>query len=114
MTDYSNRTKHDVFMGQRVEGALLTPKQVGYALQFEGTDYFVLKFWERPQVTYYISKNRDSDTNYTVFAKRIEEETRIKFQNPVGSAQLKPDLKTHLELQLPFSRLRAFMSLFPA
>src|ERR1700751_186457 len=98
MTDYSDRTKHDVVMGTKENGALANTRIAGHALNFLGTSYFLLKLWERPKDTYFVAKNRDDEANYTVFAKRIEDGSTVRFQNPVGYARLRDDLKTHLEV----------------
>lgn len=116
MKDFSNRTKHDVVMGRKSAGAILEGRPVGHALNFEGTNYFVLKLWERPKDTYFISRNRDDESSYTVFAKKVEvedESGNVKFQNPIGYARLKNDLRTHLEVTLTLSRVQVYMSLFP-
>lgn len=115
MNDYSNRTKHDLYLPGSETSQEPEMKMAGHALNFEGTNYFLMKLWERPRDTYYLSKNRDGDGTYTLFAKRIDAESGIpaRFQNPVGVGRFRADLKSHIEVSFTLSRVRVYLSLYP-
>ncbi len=107
------RAKHEVVSGKKAAEGLKYSRPVGHALNFEGTEYFILKLWEKPNDTFYVSRNQTHPGSYTVFSKRIEEGSSFRFQNPVGRGSVLDDLKTHLELVFSLSRTRVYLSLFP-
>ena|ERR1700733_4984042 len=113
--EYENtRLKHDIFVGQaEVNGALEGEFQIGYAFKYQDQDYYLIKLWPFPGGTYYLSKNRDNE-RYTVFSKLVETTSGIKFQNPVGYAQLIPDMKDYVEICLRLPKQRVYMSLYPS
>lgn len=113
MENESIRVKHDIFVGQVNDGDLSESFHIGFALKYENVDHYIVKLWPLPGATYYLAKSRDGD-KYTVFTKKIDTEFGIKFQNPVGYAVMKTDLKEYLEISLRFPRQRIYMSLFPA
>jgi hypothetical protein len=86
--------------------------RAGEAFLHEGDDYYVLKLAAFP-FAYYLRKNKNADTNYTVFARRRETPDGVRLQDPVGKASLVEDLKSHLEIQIPILRLNLFMNLYP-
>ena len=111
--DLSNRTLHEVIRGSRF--GLPEGKRYpgGYALHFDETNYYVLKLWFLPGITYYISKNNAEAECHTVYTKKIQEEDgSVRFQNPVGFARGMPN-KEFLEVILPDLAKRYYMSLFP-
>ena len=107
--------KYEVVMGRVIEGTVVDPMLVGFAVQFEDESHYVIRFTMFPNNPYYLSKNRDSQTHYTAFAKQIKEPitNAIRFQNPVGSGRLPNDLKSHLEIYFPLLGTSVFMNLFP-
>ena len=107
--------KYEVVMGRVIEGTVADPMLVGFAVQFEGEAHYVLRFTMFPNNPYYLSKNRDSQSHYTAFAKQVKDPVTnaIRFQNPVGSGRLPNDLKSHLELYFPLLGTNVFMNLFP-
>jgi hypothetical protein len=111
---FISRTKFDVVIGTKSDNRLLTTKEVGYSLSFEGTNYYVLKLWVWARETYYLVRNRDSDTRYTVFTKKIDGEATPRFQNPVGFAWVPENLRTHLEIRFNIPSMHVYMSLFPS
>lgn len=110
--DLQVRTKFDLFVGNECEGRLLDMKAIGEAFNYEGASYYVLNFWslEKP---FFLVPNRDQESRYTIFRKKIDTESRPVFQKPVGRAWVSEKLRTHLHLMLNFPRDHAFMSLFP-
>ncbi|MGE0528918.1 MAG: hypothetical protein AB7G93_00910 [Bdellovibrionales bacterium] len=107
------RVKHDLFVGQVAGGELVDSFHIGFALKYEDADHYIVKLWPLPGATYYLAKSRDSD-KYTVFTKKIEGEYGVKFQNPVGFALMRSELKEYIEIFLRFPRQRLYMSLYPA
>lgn len=110
--EFAVRTKYDLVVGQEQDGRLLESKEVGEAFNYEGTNFFVLNFWslEKP---FFLVPNRDQETRYTIFRKKIDDGERPLFQKPVGRAWVPHGLRTHLHLVLNFPREHAFMCLFP-
>lgn len=108
-------TKYEIMFGRVVDGTLMNRMLAGFAVQFEGDNHYVIRFSMFPNIPFYLSKNRDSQTQYTVFAKVVRDQnsSAIRFQNPVGSGRLYPDLKSHLELRFPLLNATVFMNLFP-
>lgn len=111
----SEVTKYEVHMGEVEDGILLYPMLAGFAVQFEGTEHYVLRLTMFPSQPYYLCKNKDSLTSYTLFAKAVKdpESRAVRFQNPIGSGRLPDDLKSHLEIRIPLLGTSLFMNLFP-
>ena len=111
-------TKYELVTGKAVSnGELINPMLAGYAYNYEGESHYVLRLSMFPKSFYYLIKNKDSATSYTVFSRRLVDPgdpTKIWFQNPVGSGQVTEELKSHLELRFPLIGVPIFMSLFPA
>lgn len=106
-------TRYEIFRGREVDGQLLDLKTAGYAYLNEGANFYIIKLFLLPRNTYFLSKNRNTSSGYTIFAKTFEIESRRHFQNPVGNGRLIADVKTHLLLSFPDLASQMFMSLFP-
>ena len=106
-------TRYEIFRGTEANGKLLDIKSAGYAYLNEGADHYIVKLFLLPRNTYYLSKNRNSPSGYTIFAKTFEDGARRRFQNPVGQGHLMDLVKTHLRLVFPDLGSQMFMSLFP-
>jgi hypothetical protein len=104
--------KHQVVCAEKSGGVLDGAFRAGEAFLHEGDDYYVLKLAAFP-FAYYLRKNKNADTHYTVFARRRETSDGVRLQDPVGKASLVEDLKSHLEIQIPILRLNLFMNLYP-
>jgi hypothetical protein len=113
MENEAYQLKHDLFVGFMNGTDLTDAFPIGHALKLAEAEYYILKLWPLPTVTYYLAKNRDGG-KYTIFAKRIVSEAGVKFQNPVGFAIMRDDVKNYVEIFLRFPRQRLFMSVFPA
>jgi hypothetical protein len=100
-------------VGGKQEGAQLKRTfRAGEAYLHEGDDYYVVKLVPFP-FAYYLKKNHESETNYTIFAKRVEQRESTILRDPIGLAFLGKDLRTHLEIKIPLLRLHLFMNLYP-
>lgn len=108
-----NRSKHDIFVGNQIGQKLEGKFNIGYALKYENAKYYILKLWPYPNVTYFLSANRDSHDKFTIFTKKIENENTVQFQNPVGYAILRSELKEYLEINLRLPKQRLYMSVYP-
>ena len=99
----SEMTKYEIALGRVLNGTLNNPMLAGFAVQFAGEQHYVLRFTMFPNIPYYLCKNRDSQTQYTAFAKIVRDpnSSAVRFQNPIGSGKLQPDLKSHLENRFP-------------
>ncbi len=114
-TIHFEMNKYEIVMGRVTVGKITHPMLAGFAIQFEGETHYVVRLSMFPTMPYYLCKNRDSQTHYTVYAKLVKdaETGLIRFQNPVGSGRLMPDLKSHLEIRFPLFGNSLFMNLFP-
>ena len=108
-------TKLELVTAERSGGALMRQLLAGFAVQFEGESHYVVRLTMFPSNPYYLCKNRDSHDNYTVFAKMVADESTgaIRFQNPVGSGKLLPEMKSYLEIRFPLLGTSDFMNLYP-
>ncbi|MGK5085328.1 hypothetical protein WDW37_18740 [Bdellovibrionota bacterium FG-1] len=110
-------TPYDLLLGKMINGELVNPLRAGYALSHEGESHYVLKLSMFPHQRYYLVKNRDSPSQYTVFSRRVVDPTAregARFQNPVGSGRLNAELKSYLEIRFPLLFGSIFMNLFPS
>lgn len=110
--DYTNRTYHEVYRGSR--STLPDGKQytAGYALRFNGVNYYVLKIWCQQERSYFIKKNNEELDYHTVYSKKeIQSDNSVRLLNPIGFARMTAD-KEYLEIILPDFACRYYMSLF--
>lgn len=114
MTNEQNELKHELVVGRCEAGKLLLPKNAGLAIRKSNESFYSLRLHMFPGVTYFLNKNFGENPNYTLFSKILRDEEGVRFQNPVGAARLRTDLKTHLEIRFNLIDRRVFMSLFPA
>lgn len=111
----SRPTKHDIVSGTVVDGRLEAGPRTGIALAYEGDEHYVVILSMFPTFRYYLLKNKDSATDYTIFSRRVTDAGRrqsLGFHYPVGSGRLIPGLTTHMELRFPLLAGSHFMSLF--
>ena len=113
MESMTTRVKHEIYVGLLTGKELREPFSIGYALKYDNSDYYIIKLWPLPGATYYMAKSRDG-SKYTLFAKKIESELGVKFQEPIGFAMMNPEVKEYIEIFLRFPRQRVFMSVFPS
>lgn len=106
-------SKHNVVWAKNIDGKLSRQVRAGDAFLHEDDDYYVLKLALFP-FSYFIRKNKESDNQYTVFAKRVFHDDAARLQDPIGRARLCNDIKTHLQINIPLLRLNLYMCLFPA
>ena len=110
----SNLTKYDLCVGDKEDGTLNKQKYSGFALLFEGNLHYVVRLIMFPHTWYFLAKNRESQNGYTIYSKCIRNGDLIRFQDPVGVANLNDDIKTHLELKFHLLSQSVFMNLFPS
>lgn len=106
-------TRYEIYRGKEIDGKLVDLRTAGYAYINNETDYYVVKLFLLPRNTYFLSKNRNTQTGYTIFAKAIDDKAGVRFQNPVGHGRLMENVKTHLSICFPDLSSQMFMSLFP-
>jgi hypothetical protein len=110
-------TQYHLVIGKVVDGELVNPARAGSALSYEGESHYVLKLSMFPYQKYYLVKNKDSTTQYTVFSRRVVDAAAregARFQNPVGSGRLSPEIKSYMEIRFPLLFGSIFMNLFPS
>lgn len=106
--------RFDLAIGRIEQGNLQAPKHAGVAIRTADDSYFSLRLSMFPNVIYYLNKNAAQNGTYTVFSRLIKGTECTKFQNPVGFARLRPDLRTHMEIRFNLLERPLFMSLFPS
>ena len=106
--------KYELVVAKLIDGELKNPMLAGFAVQFEGEAHYVVRLTMFPSVPYYLSKNRDSQECYTIFAKVVKDPTSgaLRFQNPIGSGKLLANAKSHLEIRFPLLGASVFMNLY--
>lgn len=109
------KTVHEVFLksANDGDGAKL---RAGSATLYEGETHYVLRLYMFPRQTYYLVRNRNSDSQYTIFGHRVfdpKSESGVRFQNPVGSGRLGDSTENVLEIRLPLLARSLFMDLYP-
>lgn len=115
MENIKVKARFHVFTGYREEAVIRNELQAGEAYEAEGVKrpFYLIKMWAFPRETFYLSPNLSDDGNFTLFAKKVGDESNPTFRRPVGFGFISRDLKKHLEIQFTFPRQRVFMSLFP-
>lgn len=114
MNPFSPSTRHEVITAHLKKYRITKAKLAGLAFQPEGKNYFELKLWMLPLVTYYVSPNINDTMHYTVFSSCEIKDGIEHFKNPVGRARLSDQLKTQLKIDLNmFPHVNLFLSLFP-
>jgi hypothetical protein len=107
----TDRAVYEIVTGKKGAGKLEFALTTGRALVFPGTNYYVIKLWGFYNITYYLVKNRDDQTRYTVFSRKIEDDSGIRFLNPVGAGWISTDLPNYLEIKFRFPRQSLFMGI---
>jgi hypothetical protein len=110
------RERFHIYTGYKRDGAIEHQLQAGeaYLIENERKSYYVVKMWAFPTNVFYLTRVKDNPHRFTVFAKKMGDETNPVFRRPVGQAYLSQDLKSFLEIQFTFPREKVFMSLYPA
>lgn len=108
-------TRFDIVTGKIENGTIFKPMHAGVALSYPGEAHYVLRLSMFPRCFYYLNKNQDSASQYTVYSRRVVDKNTgaVLFQKPVGQGRLAPEIKTHLEIKFPLLGTSVFMSLFP-
>jgi hypothetical protein len=104
--------KHQVMAGRPFDDKLVNAFRAGEAFLHEDDSHYVLKIAAFP-FAYYLQKNRESEHNYTIYAKKILAPEGPVLRDPIGRGRLTEDLRSFLELTIPIFRLRLFMNLYP-
>jgi len=109
------KARFHIYTGYREGATIRNELQAGEAYEVEGAakPYYLVKMWAFPRDIFYLAANRSEDGNFTLFAKKLGDDSDPTFRRPVGFGFISRDLKKHLEIQFTFPRQRVFMSLFP-
>lgn len=115
MSSKKVKARFHIYTGYREGSVIKNELQAGEAYEVENASkpYYIVKMWSFPKEVFYLTPNRNEDGNFTLFAKKIGDESNPTFRRPVGFSFISRDLKKHLEIQFTFPRQRVFMSLFP-
>ncbi len=104
----------DLVSGKKTQDALTHQLAIGRATCYPGESHYAIKIWMFYNQTFYLVRNHGDEVRYTIFAKKVQDDSGVKFLNPVGAGYVPQEFKTHLELKFRFPRQSLFMSLFPA
>ncbi|MFZ4402494.1 MAG: hypothetical protein ACOYOK_00190 [Pseudobdellovibrionaceae bacterium] len=115
MENSNIKGRFHIYTGYRKGSVICHELQAGEAYGVEGPAklYYIVKMWAFPREVFYLTSNRSEDGNFTLFAKKLGNDSDPIFRRPVGFGFVSRDLKKHLEIQFTFPRQRVFMSLFP-
>ena len=113
--NYNIKDLFHIYTGYREGSIIRNELQAGeaYEVTCDTKSYYIVKMWSFPKEIFYLAANRNEDGNYTLFAKKVGDDSNPTFRRPVGFGFISRDLKKHLEIQFTFPRQRVFMSLFP-
>ncbi|MCX6117358.1 MAG: hypothetical protein NT027_07450 [Proteobacteria bacterium] len=115
-------TKHEVVVFKPTDG---DPKQkvwAGEAFYDPSEDYFQLQLAIFP-FPYFLTKNKESATTYTVWAQKVKDSSPVRFRRPVGRGNVTAtkdsdgkQLSNYLEIDIPLLGLRhrPLLCLFPS
>lgn len=109
------KARFHIYTGYREGDKIKNELQAGEAYLIEAVKrpFYMVKMWAFPRDVFYLTTNKDKPEDFTLFAKKIGDESDPTFRRPVGFGFISRDLKKHLEIQFTFPRQRVFMSLFP-
>ena len=115
MENLKIKDRFHIYTGYREGSVIRNELQAGEAYEVEciAKPYYLIKMWTFPKEVFYLASNRSEDGNFTLFAKKLGDDSDPTFRRPVGFGFVSRDLKQHLEIQFTFPRQRVFMSLFP-
>jgi len=115
MENVKVKARFHIYTGFREGSVLKHELQAGEAYEVDAVQrpFYVVKMWAFPKEVFYLAPNRNEEGNFTLFAKKVGDDSDPTFRRPVGFGFISKDLKKHLEIQFTFPRQRVFMSLFP-
>lgn len=106
--------KHEVITGTITHGKIEGRQWAGEAFYYPEDDYFQLQLAIFP-FPYYVCRNKDSSSHYTVWAQKVKDVYPVLFRRPVGVGVIENDLKNYLEIHIPLLGLpvNPLLCLFP-
>lgn len=104
--------KFEVVTAKKVSEKLADQTSAGYSLLIDGNNYYLLKLFLFEKYFFIVKNQSQQKQDYTVYSSKYPNEP--KFLNPVGTARLRPEMKDHLEIQIPLIGSSLFMSLYPS
>lgn len=109
-------TRFELVTGRIENETVVKPMFAGVALSYPEESHYVLRLSMFPKQFYYLNKNHENQTHYTIFSRRVldpNDPKKVHFQNPVGMARLTQNLKSHLEVKFSLFDTTLFMNLYP-
>jgi len=102
-----------VLIGKENQGSIENKLTAGKAYYHEDQDYYIVRFTTFP-FSYYMKRNHSANTSYTLYSRKLtQDDGSLRFTLPVGKAYLNEELKSHLRIEIPLLRIKAFMQLHP-
>ncbi len=105
-----NALKFNLVSSYQEGDKMLEGKPVGYSLLIDGNQYYLMKLFLFDKY-FFIVKNRNSDSDYTIYGTKFPNESI--FKNPIGSAYLMAESNSYIEVSIPLLGSPIYMNLFP-
>lgn len=106
-----NAIKFNMVTGNLNADKIHDEQTVGYSLLIEGNQYYLMRLFLFEKY-FFIVKNSKAVNSYTVYGSKLPNEP--VFKNALGTATLRPDCKSYLEVDIPLLGSLLYMSLFPS
>lgn len=109
----NEKTALEIMTGRKKLGKIFNKRTAGYAYLPVGSDVYEVKLMMFPRHTYFLKQNRDSMYRYTVYSKRVLENSQTKLSSPVGFGSLSRDCQNFIEIYFPLLGRVLFLDLYP-
>ena len=113
MRHLKNLPTYEILTGKVVLGRLTNILSAGHAYFNAEGGFYVLRLSMFGENRYYLKKNPESQTDYTIFADYVRDSDYARFREPVGYGRLLENFSDHLEIDFPLLSLPLYMDLFP-
>lgn len=121
VNDRINSTKHEVVTFGKSDSGHVQKQWAGEAFYYPDDDFFQLQLAIFP-FPYFLTRNKDSASQYTVWAQKARDSNPARFRRPVGKGAVsttmdstgKP-LSNYVEIDIPLLGLKnsPLVCLFP-
>lgn len=109
----TGKTALEILTGRKKLGKIFNKRTAGYAYLPVGSDVYEVKLMMFPRHTYFLKQNRDSIHRYTVYSKRVWENSQTKLSSPIGFGSLSRDCQNFIEIYFPLLGRVLFLDLYP-
>lgn len=113
VAESTEKTALEILTGRKKLGKIFNKRTAGYAYLPVGSDIYEVKLMMFPRHTYFLKQNRDSIHRYTVYSKRVWENSQTKLSSPIGFGSLSRDCQNFIEIYFPLLGRVLFLDLYP-